>query len=43
MNLMMKRFGSPSDSMFTKLFGNSVDPQQQIKLPVLNPSSASVS
>lgn len=34
MNLMMKRFGSPSDSMFTKLFGNSVDPQQQIKLPV---------
>jgi hypothetical protein len=34
MNLMIKRFGSPSDSMFVKLFGNSCDPHEQIRLPV---------
>lgn len=34
MELLFRRFGVPSDAMFTKLFGNSCDPHHQLPLPV---------
>mmetsp|Transcript_13020 Transcript_13020/g.26013 ORF Transcript_13020/g.26013 Transcript_13020/m.26013 type:complete len:520 (-) Transcript_13020:118-1677(-) len=34
MELLFRRFGVPSDAMFTKLFGNSCDPTQQMRLSV---------
>lgn len=33
LSLIFKRFGPPSDTQFVKLFGNSANPGEQIRLP----------
>jgi hypothetical protein len=34
MECLFTRFGVPSDALFTKLFGNSCDPHEQVELRI---------